>query len=84
MKRFKLFIDRGLEAIIMLIRSHESLVQDLKLCVVYKTVSALTKIKKLAITALGLSSDKVLIEQLNSAISELKNACKVSQEDSFN
>ena len=58
---FKLFEEGGPEAVSMLIRSHESLVQDRKLCEVYSSASVLI-VKRSAIKILDPVSNCVLIE----------------------
>ncbi len=51
-KSFKLFIEGGPKAMIILIRSHESIVANRKPKELWKTATALMKTKKAAIQAL--------------------------------
>ena len=60
-KYFELFEEGGPEAVIMLICSHESLVQDRKLREVYSSASALINAKNSAIAGLDQQRDSVLI-----------------------
>ncbi len=68
----------------MLIQSHESLVQDCKLCAVYASVSTLINTKRTAITNFNANSNSTLIGKLNKAINELKTTFKVTQQELFN
>ena len=79
----ELFEEGGPEAVIMLIRSYESLVRDRKLREVYSSASALINAQKSAIAGLDQQRDRVMIEELTDAINELKTTCKVTQEEAF-
>ncbi len=82
-KSFELFAEGGSESAIMIICSHESLVQDQKLCEVYQTVSVLINMKNTAIQSLDPTSDKALIKELKGAINKLNTICKVTQQEVF-
>ncbi|MCP4746063.1 MAG: hypothetical protein GY874_07960, partial [Desulfobacteraceae bacterium] len=82
-KSFELFSEGGPEAVVMLIRSHESIVADQKLKEVYKTASALMTTKQDAIQALDPTSEQDAIEELKMAICELKETCKNTQQEAF-
>ena len=82
-KSFELFVEGGPEAVILLIRSHESIVQDQNLCEIYKSVSALINTKKTAVLALNALTNKSDIDKLNNAINELKPMCISTQQEVF-
>ena len=81
-KYVKVFKEGGAEAVIQLIRQHESIVADRKLEESYNSASSLINAKKTAIRNLGRNSDEEKAE-LEAAISELKATCKSVQEEAY-
>ena len=81
-KYVKVFKEGGAEAVIQLIRQHESIVADRKLEESYNSASSLINAKKTAIRNLGRNSDEEKAE-LETAISELKATCKSVQEEAY-
>ncbi len=72
-KSLKLFIKDGPEAVIFLIQSHESIVQDHKLCEIYKSTLVWINPKQTDVQALNALTNKSEIDELNNAIKELKS-----------
>ncbi len=82
-KSFELFVKGGPEAVIQLIRFHESIVKDCKFCNIYKSALALINMKMSAIQKLDATQDKVLIKEQNETIEVLKATCISTQQDAF-
>ena len=86
-KTFRAFAKGGPEAVIKLIRNHESLVGDKKLKEIYTSASALWNEKKKAIEEFATTSDKSRdkshLKILNREMKEHTAACMSAQEDAF-
>ncbi len=82
-KSFELFSEGGPEAVIMLIRSDESIVKERKLRGIYKSASAPINTKVTVISKLDRVNDNILIKEMNKAIDEPKATCISTQEYTF-
>ena len=82
-KVFETFEKGGPEAVIKLIRDHESLVEDRKLRDIYNSASALWNEKKRVLTGLDPISDAAEIDDLKEQIAEHKAMCITTQEEAF-
>ena len=82
-KSFELFVKGGPEAVILLIRSHKSIMHDCKLCEIYKSVSALLNTKKTDAQALDALTNKSKIDELNDVIKGLKSTYVSTQQEAF-
>ena len=81
-KYVKVFKEGGAEAVIQLIRLHESIVADRKLEESYSSASSLINAKKTQMRNLDRNSTEEKAE-LVTAISELKATCKSVQEEAY-
>ena len=81
-KNVKVFKEGGAEAVIQLIRLHESIVADRKLEESYNSASSLINAKKTQMRTLG-RNDNEEKAGLVTAISELKATCKSVQEEAY-
>ena len=82
-KMFQTFKSGNAEAVVNLIREHESIVDDRKLREKYDAASALWNTKRQAIKQLDANSDADEIAELEEQISEHKQTCATSQQQAF-
>ena len=82
-KVFETFESGGPEAVIKLIRDHESVVDDRKLREKYGASSALWNTKRQAMKALDETSDPDEIAELKEEIKEHKARCASTQQQAF-
>ena len=82
-KLFKTFKSGGPEAVINLIRDHESIVEDRKLREKYGCSSALWNTKRQAVKKLDATTDADQITELEARIKEHKLICASTQQQAF-
>ena len=82
-KIFPIFVEGDAEAVIQLIRDHESILEDTKLRELYDASLALINAKKTQISSLDATRDKDQIQTLSDDIKELIATCKSVQAEAF-